>query len=257
MQKLTLFGFLFLLSALGNMLSAQKTEFLTKGKIIFEKKLNVYAQMQQVLKGEEGSWVDNVKDYFKKNNAQFQTTQWTLYFDGNKTSFKNVPDDENKQNMWFVYNDEDNVTYSDFEKDESVRLRHVYEDFFLVTDSCRKINWKITNETREIAGINCRRANAVIMDSIYVVAFYADDIITPGGPESFNGLPGMILGVALPYDHVTWFATKVTTDSNVDKEIVAPSKGKKLSNKGYVETLEPAMKTWGNRGKNIIKVTQF
>jgi GLPGLI family protein len=48
-----------------------------------------------------------------------------------------------------------------------------------------------------IAGFNCRRANAMIMDSIYVVAFYTDEILTTGGPESFSGLPGMILGVAL------------------------------------------------------------
>ena len=31
---------------------------------------------------------------------------------------------------------------------------------------------------------------------INVVAFYKDDIPVSGGPESFNGLPGMILQVA-------------------------------------------------------------
>ncbi|WP_447641783.1 MULTISPECIES: GLPGLI family protein [Chitinophagaceae] len=236
---------------------AQKTDFLSKGKITFEKRVNMYAQMQQMFKGENDSWVDDVKDYFKKNNSQFQIAQYVLYFDNNKTLYKNLPSEEVKQNIWFMYNDEDNSTYSDFAKEECIRERHVYEDFFLLTDSCRKISWKITNETREIAGINCRRANAIIMDSVYVVAFYADEIITPGGPESFNGLPGMILGVALPYDHVTWFATKIETDANAGKAIVPPTKGKKMNNKEYVEILTPALKNWGNRGKNIIKVTQY
>jgi GLPGLI family protein len=31
------------------------------------------------------------------------------------------------------------------------------------------------------------------MDSVFIVAFYTDQIVTSGGPESFNELPGMIL----------------------------------------------------------------
>ena len=85
----------------------------------------------------------------------------------------------------------------------------VFEQTFLVEDTLRRIKWKITDETRPIAGFNCRRANALIMDSICVVAFYTDEILTTGGPESFSGLPGMILGIALPHEHITWFATKV------------------------------------------------
>lgn len=235
----------------------QKADFLTKGKIHFEKRTNIHGLMQQLLKGETGNWADNFKDYIKKNNKQFLVTQYDLYFDGDKTLYKNVPDEDNKQNMWFLYSDEDNIDYSDFGTDENIRQKHVYEDFFLLTDSCRKIDWKITNETREIAGINCRRANAVIMDSVYVVAFYTDDIVTPGGPASFHGLPGMILGVALPYDHITWFATKVETDDKTLKAIVPPIKGKKVSNKEFVNAVEPAVKDWGNEGKILIKTAQF
>ncbi len=55
-------------------------------------------------------------------------------------------------------------------------------------DSTRKITWKITDEMREIAGFSCRRANAIMLDSIYVVAFYTDQIPVSGGPESFSGL---------------------------------------------------------------------
>ena len=46
-----------------------------------------------------------------------------------------------------------------------------------------------------------------------MIAWYADDILTKGGPESFNGLPGMILGVAIPHEHITIFAQQVQEDA--------------------------------------------
>lgn len=115
----------------------------------------------------------------------------------------------------------------------------------MVKDSVRKITWKITDETREIAGYTCRRANALVMDSIYVVAFYAIQIPVSGGPESFTGLPGMILGLAIPHENITWFATKVT-DMTVDpKAMVMPKKGKPVTGKQLRETLAELMKNWG------------
>ncbi len=66
-----------------------------------------------------------------------------------------------------------------------------------------------------------------------------------GGPESFNGLPGMILGLALPHEHITWFATKVYTDDISDAQLTAPTKGKKTNSKELLNTLQDFMKDWG------------
>jgi GLPGLI family protein len=122
-----------------------------------------------------------------------------------------------------------------------------------VKDSTRKINWKVTNEIRNIAGYDCRRANALIMDSIYVVAFYTDEIPVSGGPESFTGLPGMILGVALPYEHTTWFATSVVDQPMTDDKLRAPTKGKPLNNASLISTLKSALKNWGTYAQEALK----
>jgi GLPGLI family protein len=111
----------------------------------------------------------------------------------------------------------------------------------------------LTDETRTIAGFSCRRANALIMDSIYVVAFYTDEILTTGGPESFSGLPGMILGIALPHQHVTWFATKVEAVSVNDAQLVPPQKGKKTDNAGFKETVGGALKDWGKYAQKFLQ----
>jgi GLPGLI family protein len=76
------------------------------------------------------------------------------------------------------------------------------------------------------------------MDSIYVVAFYSDKILFPGGPESFTGLPGMILGIAIPRLHTTWFATTVTPGEVKEEELKSPTRGKKITEKEYQELVE-------------------
>lgn len=121
---------------------------------------------------------------------------------------------------------------------------------FIVTDSVRKIEWRITNEIKDIAGYNCRRANAVIMDSVYVVAFYTDQIVPKTGPESFTGLPGMILGVALPHEHITWFAKNVFIRKISNEQLMPPTGGKKVTMTEMQKSLteNPTIKSMGQLG---------
>ena len=143
--------------------------------------------------------------------------------------------------------------FTDLTTQSSVDQKKVFEQTYLVKDSVRKIKWKITDETREIAGYTCHRANGLYLDSIYVVAFYTSRIPVPGGPESFSGLPGMILGVALPHENITWFATKVTEGSIQQNNIAPPQKGKVIADKDLYKTLEDASQSWGPIGKLYVK----
>ncbi|MBS1566928.1 MAG: GLPGLI family protein, partial [Bacteroidetes bacterium] len=126
---------------------------------------------------------------------------------------------------------------------------------YLLQDSTRRIRWKITDETRNIAGFECRRANALILDSVYVVAFYTDEIPTSGGPESFSGLPGMILGLALPHEHISWFASYLQATAVSDGDMKTPAKGKKISRKDLQDLLKERMKGWGKSGRRYQLLT--
>ncbi|MGF7232303.1 GLPGLI family protein [Arachidicoccus sp.] len=246
--------FLFLfIAVISSQAFSQHAIFLSHGKIQFEKKVNMYALIQEEMKlYPDDPWMSQYFDAYKKTNPQFATTDFSLTFDGQKTLYQ--PVDQSDNNRSFYSYSPKNTIYSDLENQQAVSRKKVFEDVFLVKDSTRKIQWKITDETREIAGFHCRRANALIMDSIYVVAFYTDQITISGGPESFNGLPGMILGVALPYDHITWFATKIAVGTAAsDEEIVPPVKGKVVSNKELYLKIKDAMKDWGGGGASILK----
>jgi GLPGLI family protein len=232
------------------MLQAQAPNaiFLSQGKVEFEKKLNQYALIES---DNDNSW----SDLQKKTLSQFKTTYFDMLFTRTKTLYKPGSREGAGTNMgWFSeLPAQENIVYSDFEQEKSVSQKKVFEQQFLVQDSIRKIRWKLTDETRTIAGFSCRRANAIIMDSIYVVAFYTDEILTTGGPESFSGLPGMILGVALPHQHVSWFATKVEAVPVTDAQLVPPQKGKKTDNAGLKETVGAALKDWGKYAQKFLQ----
>ena len=75
-----------------------------------------------------------------------------------------------------------------------------------------------------------------------------------GGPESINGLPGMILGMGIPRLHSTWFATKVEVNG-VNMNAVNPAtKGKKTTQKAMVESLDKVLKNWGAEGKKLVLI---
>ena len=238
-------------------LSAQNSRFAADGVIEFEKSINVYAILQKRVNDDNSSFFTPLIEQYKKKQPQFKLVKSNLYFSKNKTLYKPVENEEADADDTFFGSDptikQINTTYMDVDAHQQVTQKKVFEETFLVKDSTRSINWKITSETREIAGYNCRRANALIMDSIYVVAFYTDQIPVSGGPESFSGLPGMILGVALPHENVTWFAKKVTDKPVESNIIVPPTKGKPATTKSLPIILNSTFKQWGQEGKSYMK----
>jgi GLPGLI family protein len=220
---------------------AQNAIFLSQGRIEFERKVNLYAQIDD---DDDDTW----KDLMKKMMPQFKVTYFDLFFNGDKTLFKPGRENTDNNKLW-QQPAEDNTVYTNLADSVTIAQKNVFEQTFLLRDSTRRIKWKITDETRNIAGFNCRRANALIMDSIYVVAYYTDQITTTGGPESFNGLPGMILGLALPHEHITWFATKIYTENVADAQLAPPIKGKNVTSSALLLTLKDRMKDWGKWGK--------
>jgi GLPGLI family protein len=236
-------------------LPAQYAHFTGSGTIEFEKRINAYALIQKTINKDNEAWMQPAFDYYKKNSPQFKTLNAKLVFGDNKTLYtpteKDFPPNELMVDNPML--NQFNTIFTDIKTKSSVDQKKVFEQTYLIKDSTRKIKWKITDETREIAGYTCRRANGIYLDSIYVVAFYTTRIPVAGGPESFSGLPGMILGVALPHENITWFATKVTEDNIAQNEIVPPKKGKVTNEKELWKTLQDVSESWGRIGRLYVK----
>ena len=125
--------------------------------------------------------------------------------------------------------------------------KNFFGDTYLLHDTIPAVAWKILHDVREIAGFECRKAVGIINDTVYVVAFYSEEILLKGGPEGFSGLPGMILGLAIPRYNTTWFATKVEGFISMDAEISKPKAKKADTDKELQKIIEIQMRFNGDR----------
>ena len=219
---------------------AIKAQFTTTGKIEYERKLNIYAQMAEM---DNNEWFEKLKSQIPKFSSSF----FDLIFDTARSLYKPGREVEGNSMLKMFGGGPamENVVYSDFAASKVTATKKVYEQKFLVQDSLRKMDWMIKDEIRTIANYKCRKAVGRICDSVYVVAFYTEDIVVSGGPEMFGGLPGMILELAIPRLHTTWVADKVDLIVPKETDFVIPEKGKKTTQAELGETVRSSFKDWG------------
>jgi len=154
---------------------------------------------------------------------------------------------------------------------------------FLVTDTIRKQPWKITEETKVILGYTCHKAtlkqkgifggygggnwggstrnrgegdrpNGEIATpdtthrtprELDVVAWFADKIVAPVGPDTYGQLPGAILEVNIDNAQTVITATEVKA-TFAAKDLKEPKKGKKLTREEFRNMINELRKNFSN-----------
>ena len=238
--------FLLILSVYVPAVLCSQTVFINAGSIEFERSINLHKQSPS------NSDPDDFSKSITASLEPFLNHPFILYFDSSRVLYKPQNELEGFKFPFLIGPAKENIIFTDYTKQVRQSSKAVFEQQYLVKDSIRNIRWKISGETRTIAGFDCRKAVGIICDSVYVTAFYADEIPVSGGPESFGGLPGMILGIAIPRLHTTWFAKKVTIKSPPENVFVIPSKGKKINMAGLESEIKKSTVNWGEWAqKNI------
>jgi GLPGLI family protein len=217
----------------------QAQQFINKAVIEYEVNTNLKKTMSN----------DSWDEMMKENLSDLKISYFTYAFADNKSIYKfnrwspktRIPKHEKDA-------DEENMWYFDFTSGKMNMQKQIVGTNFVITDSIPKIEWKITNEHREIAGYNCRKAVGKIMDEVYVFAFYTDDITISGGPCSINGLPGMILGLTIPRLYTSFIATKVDLQISNPSEIKPVTAKKAYDLVELKSLLEEKTKDWFSYG---------
>lgn len=199
---------------------AQYAYFPTSGTITFERKFHLQNYLKRTFgnKVDLDIWDKSTLESLSKNGPQELVTHHTLKFNGMETLFETVKEDypPNYRNaMWYIPLINETKTYVNYDKGVFQKLLPFGDDELILADTIPYVKWKYTDEYRNIAGYDCRRANGLIQDSIYVVAFFTNQLEAPAGPELIQGLPGTILGVSIPSLNMNMFATKIELNNDV------------------------------------------
>ena len=165
---------------------------ITAGKVMYERKTNLFKKYK------DSDWI--------KEEDKNKIDYFDLYFNDTISAFKPVESELREKMSWATSK---NVVYQNFKTCKRFTIKTIWGEALNINDSLFERKWKITSSTRNIAGYNCRKAIWKVNDSTRIYAWYAQELEVSTGPENFNGLPGLILGLATEDGGVVYFAKKV------------------------------------------------
>jgi len=252
-----------------------------EGKIVYERKINMYRMITD--------------PEMRSRIPEFRTSQFELLFNEQASLFRTVPEDEapdpfannggDRGGQRFMFRMPETATYTNLTTQIQYESRGMFEKIFLIIDSLKPVQWKISEETKTIAKHVCKKAttsvpmqtmrigggrpggrnNADSAEKIpelpkeqTVVVWYTEDIPASIGPDTFAGLPGAILEVDMDNGANITTAIEVAT-KYPKKELVQPTKGDQMNRAQFQEAMKKIMEDMqkgGGMGGMRIRINQ-
>lgn len=243
-----------------------------QGTIVYERKINSHRTI--------------TNEQMRAMVPEFRISKHILMFSDSISLYKLIPENEapdpfaggggGMRVMSFSFGGSDGGDlFKNFTQSKSILSSELAGKNYLIVDSITQQPWKLTNETKQILGYTCLKATrkltiqtapqrmmvfggagaAPTRDTtrpqpreIEVVAWYAQDIISPVGPDSYGQLPGVIL--QLDSDNGALVFTALEIKKEVDQKMLKePKKGKTVTaaefNKMRMDMMQQQMQGGG------------
>lgn len=241
--------FLILSICFGLATTAQQKE----GKVIYSRAMQMQIRLNN----------DNAMSHMMPKS---RTDKFELTFGNNQSLWKHIEEEENTDEasgsgmvVRVAVMGANDIIFHDFSNGKKTEQREIMDKKFVVTDSIRKLNWKITGETKNILGHVCQQAIAqrtgkrtqTIMDNgklerrelndtTNLVAWFTTEIPVPAGPEVQGQLPGLILALDMNNGRMVYVAQEIKSKADL-ASIKEPAKGKKVTPDEFVKEREKLM----------------
>jgi GLPGLI family protein len=186
-----------------------------------------------------------------------RTDQYELLFGNNQSLWQFLPDANSEGDgntfggggMVFRFAGGSNdISYCNLEKGTRVDQREIADKNYVVADSVRKLDWKLTGESKTILNYKAFKATAQrigtrmqmsmengemkrqqVADTSSIIAWFTSDIPISAGPGIYQGqLPGLILEVEENSGQTVFKAVEISPKVSVSK-IKEPKDGKKMT----------------------------
>ena len=168
------------------------------------------------------------------------------------------------------------IAFFDLVNGTRVDQREVMERNYIISDSIKKLSWKLSGDTKSILGYNCYKATSTristrsmmtmengemkrtpVQDTSAIIAWFTTDIPVPVGPEYQGQLPGAVLELDIANGQTVYKALEISAKVTTSK-IKAPKEGKKVTadefTKEREKLLEKMRKNMPNGGNMQIRM---
>ncbi len=219
-----------------------------------QRKLDLKIDSTQVGGGEMQK---QIMDMLKK---EFQKT-FILTFDKNTSVYKEdealAPPSTGSRMVFISSDGGSDVLVKDIKNQSITNQKETFGKQFIIKDRLKPIEWELHSDTKNIGNYTCYKATytkeieesmmtfsssgeeqkeeepttAPVMKTITVTAWYTPQIPVSNGPESYQGLPGLILEVN--DGDLTILCSKITINPKKAIEISEPKKGKQVTQEEY------------------------
>ncbi|MEY2901012.1 MAG: hypothetical protein RLY89_118 [Bacteroidota bacterium] len=246
-----------------------------EGTIVFERKINMYKTITD--------------EQMRAMMPEFRTSKHMLLFSDSISVYKAIPDDEAPDpfaggggggpRMIMRFGNDGGDLYKNFSQSKSILSTELGGKNFLILDSIKPQPWKLSMETKQILGQTCHKATRKIPAAVMgmrmvtmggpgaatkdttvqkpvapkdweVVAWFADNLISPVGPESYGQLPGVILELDIDNGRTVYTAKEIKASVDA-KELKEPKKGKVVTQEEYRKLMQQMMQNQG--GPSMIR----
>ncbi|NRB51586.1 MAG: GLPGLI family protein [Saprospiraceae bacterium] len=218
------------------------------GKVSYTQKVNLHMGLG------EGN------EEMKAMLPEFQESKFELFFNDKATLYRSVKKEVTEVNettedggqMVIRMEHPKSTIFTDLATGNQIEERDMMGKQYLISGAS-EFKWKMTGESKEIAGHQCMKAVLEGKDNT-IEAWFTSTLPIPSGPSTFGQLPGLILEVVMDEGRMIMSAETVEIQEIDAALLVAPTKGKKITRKKYQKLQEERMREMNAQGGGGVRM---
>jgi len=221
-----------------------------EGRVVYERKVNMHRRMED--------------ESMKHMVPEFNISKVELLFSSDESLLRNIKEEEDIRDQAGEDHDRpvirmrfgggDDQIYRNYATEKMIQQREMGPKKYIIEDSFPSQSWKLEADTQRIKGYLCRKAVTASRAGDAVIAWYAEDIQSPSGPEVYGGLPGLILLLDINDAEMVYTVVEVGA-AGADKGLVkAPSEGKKITRAAFQKMMEEQFGPGERGGRPTIRI---
>ncbi len=227
------------------------------GEVKYTTKINMHAELPD----------DENSEMIKQMIPEFQEMQNVLLYTDTESFYSNESNDDTEEvieeeggNMQIKIEmgaPEEKI-YTDIANGIIVEQRDLMGKAFLIKDTLKATDWRVTDEQQVHSGLVCQKAE-LITERDTIIAWFTSEIPVSTGPAGFAGLPGLIVHVSMNGGNFQITATNINKREIGKKEIKVPTKGKEITAEEFEELerkkMQELQEQYGGGEGGVIMIT--